>query len=85
MNGSSPMRCSRERAPYKDVEPFVAALLREFPATRLVWGSDWPFLRGDQRLDYGPMLAWLARAVPNAGDRRAILATTPARWFRFAR
>jgi predicted TIM-barrel fold metal-dependent hydrolase len=81
---SGPMRCSRETAPYRDLDPFLAVLLREFSASRLVWGSDWPFLRSDRRLDYGPMLAWLARAVPRASDRRAILATTPGRWFGFA-
>lgn len=81
---SGPMRCSRRTAPYPDLDPFVAALLREFSSTRLVWGSDWPFLRTGRRFDYGPMLAWLARAVPRASDRRAILATTPARWFGFA-
>jgi predicted TIM-barrel fold metal-dependent hydrolase len=81
---SGPMRCSRKAAPYRDLDPFHAALLREFTARRLVWGSDWPFLRTDRRFDYGPMLAWLGRAIPRASDRRAILATTPARWFGFA-
>jgi predicted TIM-barrel fold metal-dependent hydrolase len=81
---SGPMRCSRKAAPYRDLDPFHTALLREFTARRLVWGSDWPFLRTDRRFDYGPMLAWLGRAVPRASDRRAILATTPARWFGFA-
>ena len=81
---SGPMRCSHEAAPYRDLDPFQAALLREFTARRLVWGSDWPFLRTDRRVDYGPMLAWLGRAVPRATDRRAILAATPALWFGFA-
>ena len=80
---SGPMRCSRGSAPYRDLDPFVAALLREFSPKRLVWGSDWPFLRTERRLDYAPILAWLTRVVPRAADRRAILATTPARWFGF--
>jgi predicted TIM-barrel fold metal-dependent hydrolase len=80
---SGPMRCSRKVAPYRDLDPFVKALLRELSPKRLVWGSDWPFLRSERRLDYAPMLAWLARVVPRAADRRAILATTPARWFGF--
>jgi predicted TIM-barrel fold metal-dependent hydrolase len=82
---SGPMRCSLKSAPYRDLDPFRAALLREFSAKRLVWGSDWPFLRTDRRFDYGPMLAWLAHALPRASDRRAILSTTPARWFGFAK
>lgn len=80
---SGPMRCSADSAPYRDLDPFVAALLRAFSAKRLVWGSDWPFLRTPRRFDYAPMLAWIHRVVPRASDRRAILATTAATWFGF--
>jgi predicted TIM-barrel fold metal-dependent hydrolase len=81
---SGPMRYSRREPPYGDVDPFVAAIVREFTPRNLVWGSDWPFLRVDRRFDYAPMLALLGRAVASASDRRAILSTTPARWFGFA-
>jgi predicted TIM-barrel fold metal-dependent hydrolase len=77
------MRCSALPPPYTDVDPFVAALLREFGAHALVWGSDWPFLRSPRRVDYAPTLALLARQVPRASDRRAILVTTPVRLFGF--
>jgi len=80
---SGPMRCSREAPPYRDLDLFCAALLREYSARQLLWGSDWPFLRSDRRFDYGPLLAWLARVVPCESDRRTLLATTPARWFGF--
>jgi len=82
---SGPMRCSAAPAPYRDLDPFVAALLQAFSPKRLVWGSDWPFLRTERRLDYAPMLAWLHRVVARASDRRAILATTPSSWFGFGR
>jgi len=77
------MRCSAIPPPHTDVDPFVAALLREFGACALVWGSDWPFLRSPRRVDYAPTLALLARHVPSASERRAILVTTPARLFGF--
>ena len=80
---SGPMRCSAVPAPYRDLDPFVAALLRAFSPKLLVWGSDWPFLRTERRLDYAPMLAWFQRVVTRASDRRAILATTAATWFGF--
>jgi len=76
-------RCSNLPAPHADLDPFVAALMRAFTPRALVWGSDWPFLRSASRIDYAPNLALLARQVPRATDRRAVLATTPARWFGF--
>jgi predicted TIM-barrel fold metal-dependent hydrolase len=44
---------------------------------RYVWGSDWPFLRAPERMDYGPLLALLERHVPDPADRRRILVDTP--------
>jgi predicted TIM-barrel fold metal-dependent hydrolase len=78
---SGPMRYAQRPPPYRDVARFVHAIVREFTPQRLVWGSDWPFLRTDRRCDYGPLLAVLARAVPDPSGRRAVLASTPARWF----
>ncbi len=77
------MRFSAGPPPHGDADPFVASLLRAFSVRALVWGSDWPFLRSPRRVDYAPTLALLARHVPHAADRRAILATTPAHWFGF--
>ena len=37
-----------------------------------------------ERVDYGPLLALLARQVPNENDRRAILWDTPRREYGFA-
>jgi predicted TIM-barrel fold metal-dependent hydrolase len=49
-----------------------------------VWGSDWPFLRMPERIDYGPLLALLAeRQVPDDAARRRILWDTPCREFGF--
>jgi predicted TIM-barrel fold metal-dependent hydrolase len=70
-------------APYAAAEPYVAAVIAAFSVDRCVWGSDWPFLRPPSRLDYGPLMAMLARWLPDAGDRRRVLWDTPARLFGF--
>lgn len=77
-------RFSRSPPPYGDTLPFAAAILREFTPERLVWGSDWPFLRSTRRIDYAPTLAFLTDIVPSEADRQQILTTTPARWFGFS-
>lgn len=80
---SGAMRASKRSAPHADLDRFIAALAREFGPDRLVWGSDWPFLRSPWRVDYGPQIAQLVRWFPRAPDRRRILVSTPARWFGF--
>ena len=81
---SGPFRYSHAAPPHADAEPFVAALLDAFTIERCVWGSDWPFLRLGRRMDYGPVLAYLERWIPDARDRRQVLWGTPARLFGFA-
>jgi len=82
---SGPFRSSREGYPYHDVDPFIAAALEAFTLDRCVWGSDWPFVRTEERIDYGPPLACLDRWLPDAADRRRVLWETPARLFGFVR
>jgi predicted TIM-barrel fold metal-dependent hydrolase len=48
-----------------------------------VWGSDWPFLRAPERLDYGPLLTLFEQIVPDAETRHQIQWETPRRLFRF--
>ncbi len=69
--------------PYPKADHFVAALLAAFGPERCVWASDWPFLRMPHRTDYGPVLALLARWLPDAGSRRRVLVNTPRQWFGF--
>jgi len=80
---SGAMRFSRRPPPYADVNRFVARLLAEGGPGRVVWGSDWPFLRTERRVDYGPMLAQLAAWVPDARQRRCILVDASAELFGF--
>jgi predicted TIM-barrel fold metal-dependent hydrolase len=73
-------RVSRAPYPHHDLLP-TSALVAEFGPDRCVWGSDWPFLRMPERVDYAPMLSLLAEQVPAADDRRRILWDTPVREF----
>lgn len=80
---SSLVKCSTLSFPYPDAWPYVEALLQAYTAQQLVWGSDWPFLRAPERIDYGPLLALFAQLVPDAAYRQAILSDTPQRLFGF--
>jgi predicted TIM-barrel fold metal-dependent hydrolase len=80
---SGPFRSSVAGYPYRDVDPFIAAAIAAFTLDNCVWGSDWPFVRMDERMDYGPGLACLQRWLPDAGDRQKVLWETPARLFGF--
>ncbi len=74
---------SGQSYPYDDSAPAVAALLDAFTPDRCVWGSDWPFLRAPDRIDYGPLLDRMDTLVPDATMRRAVLWDTPRRLFGF--
>src|SRR5205807_1809188 len=47
---SGPFRSSLLGYPYTDVDRFVAAAAEAFTLDRCVWGSDWPFVRMDERV-----------------------------------
>ena len=72
-----------EPYPHRDLVPYLRALVGEFGPDRCVWGSDWPFLRMPERVDYGPLLSLLAEQVPDDEERRRILWDTPVREFGF--
>jgi predicted TIM-barrel fold metal-dependent hydrolase len=74
---------SRERYPYGDARPFIHALLDAFTPDACVWGSDWPFLRAAERIDYGPLLLLADAILPDGSDRRKVLWETPRRQFGF--
>jgi len=80
---SGPFHCSSQGLPYFDVDPFIAAAIDAFTLENCVWGSDWPFVRVNERVDYGPGLACLTRWLPDRNDRHQILWENPARLFGF--
>jgi predicted TIM-barrel fold metal-dependent hydrolase len=82
---SSIFRYSREGFPYRDIDPYVAALIDAFTIDRCVWGSDWPFLRARHRVDHACLLQALCRWVPDEADRRKVLSDNPGRIFGFSK
>jgi predicted TIM-barrel fold metal-dependent hydrolase len=77
------VKCSKMSYPWADSWPYVAALLEAFTHDRCMWGSDWPFLRAPERIDYGLTLSLLERLLPEPVARRAVLWDTPVRLFGF--
>jgi predicted TIM-barrel fold metal-dependent hydrolase len=75
---------SRERYPYRDIHPFILALLEGFTPDACVWGSDWPFLRATERIDYGPLLLLIETLVSDEAGRK-ILWDAPRNLFGFKR
>lgn len=74
---------SGERFPYRDACRFVDALIDAFTPDRCVWGSDWPFLRAAERIDYGPLLSLVETMLPDPAVRQKVLWDTPRRLFGF--
>jgi len=74
---------SNERHPYGDTHDYIHALLDAFTPGRCVWGSDWPFLRATERIDYGPLVSLAETLLPDAATRDAVFWHTPCRLFGF--
>jgi predicted TIM-barrel fold metal-dependent hydrolase len=74
---------SRQPHPHGDAWPYVRALVDAFTLDRCVWGSDWPFLKATERIDYGPLLKLAATLFPHPADRRKLFWDTPRRLFGF--
>lgn len=78
------VKCSASgQFPYRDAWPYVSALVDAFGPDHLLWGSDWPYLRAPQRIDYGPGLALIEQLVPDPAVRHAMLWDNPVRLFGF--
>lgn len=61
----------------------AAALLGEFGAERLLWGSDWPHTRFEQPGAATTARQALDRWIPSAAERHAVLVDTPCVLFGF--
>ena len=70
--------------PHADTWPYIHALAEAFTLDACVWGSNWPFLRAPERVDYGPLLKQAATLFPNPADRRKLFWDTPRRVFGFS-
>jgi 2-pyrone-4,6-dicarboxylate lactonase len=75
-------RVSKLRPNYEDARPFHDALI-EANSDRLLWGSDWPFVRmGDTAPNVGHLLDLFHAWVPDVGLRGKILVENPAALYR---
>ena len=74
---------SLQRHPHADTWPFVAALLDAFTPDRCMWGSDWPFLRAAERIDYGPLIGLAEHLLPDDARQR-VFWDTPRALFGFS-
>ncbi len=61
----------------------AAALLGEFGADRLIWGSDWPHTCFEQPDAPGTARRALDCWIPSDADRRTVLIDTPRQLFRY--
>jgi predicted TIM-barrel fold metal-dependent hydrolase len=77
------VKFSHEPYPHRDAWPFVGALMDAFGPDACLWGSDWPFLRARQRVDYGPLLRLVEHLIPDRHDRLRVLWETPQALFGF--
>ena len=76
-------RVSKQAPACLDLKPFHDALVAANPQ-RLLWGSDWPFVRmGEQSPDAGQLLDLFHDWVPDAATRHAILVDNPAALYGF--
>ncbi|WP_127904162.1 amidohydrolase family protein [Solirhodobacter olei] len=68
---------SRQRFPFEDCWPYVEALKQTFTPGRLVWSSDWPYLRAPDRQDVGPLLRLAESFFPETEARGRVFWHTP--------
>lgn len=80
---SGAFRFAKDGFPYRQAEPYAAALIEAFTVERCVWGSDWPFLHAPHRVDHATLLAALVRWLPSPVERRKVLGDNPTRLFGF--
>jgi predicted TIM-barrel fold metal-dependent hydrolase len=78
------LKFARSAYPFDDCWPYVRALVDAFTLDHCVWSSDWPYLRAQERQDYGPLVQLAGQLFPNASDRSRLFWDTPNRLFKFA-
>ncbi|MBN8939857.1 MAG: amidohydrolase family protein [Rhizobiales bacterium] len=75
-------RVSKAAPGHADARPFHEAYLAAAP-DRLLWGSDWPYVRMAPAPDAGRMLDLFFEWTPDEAARRRILVDNPARLYGF--
>ena len=75
-------RVGSARENYEDARPFHDAYIDAIP-DRLLWGSDWPYIRKDPAPDAGKMLDIFCDWARDDSHISAILAQNPERLYNF--
>lgn len=75
-------RVSKQAPGYEDARPLHDALVAAVPS-RMLWGSDWPYVRMTPAPDAANMLGRFLDWVPDAATRHAILVDNPAALYGF--
>lgn len=70
---------SQNAFPYADTQPYVDAIVKNFGENRIIWGSDWPFLKAQHRMDYGTLLALAEKQFPDKALRAKLFWENAAR------
>ena len=79
-----PHRASGAYPDYADIAAFHAALVEVRPE-RMLWGTDWPFVRmGEKTPEAGHLLGLFEAWTPDAADRQRILVDNPAALYGFS-
>lgn len=68
---------------FDESRAYVHSLLETFGAHACMWGSDWPFLRMQSRIDYGVLLKLAEQLLPDPAIRRQVMWETPRTLFGF--
>ena len=78
---SAPFRLADAGDGYAAIASHVELLLEAFAPEHRLWGSDWPFLAMPAGITYAASLAALARWLPDAAEREAVLVRNPGELF----
>ncbi|WP_193494617.1 amidohydrolase family protein [Nitrincola alkalisediminis] len=72
------------RSPVIDLKPYTHALLAYLGSDRLVWGSDWPWTRHEQKHTYAETLKWLSSWVADPAEAFRVLEESPKALYRLS-
>lgn len=80
---SGPMRMSNEEFPYRDVVPFVHALVTAAP-DQMLWATDWPHTTITKKMpNDGDLCDLLEQWIPDPAVRMKVLVDNPAKVYGF--
>ncbi|GGY04017.1 hydrolase [Litchfieldella qijiaojingensis] len=70
------------RSPVADLRPHVQALLNHLGSERLVWGSDWPWTRHENKHSYRQTYDWLRHWITDETELLTVIDSAPRQLFR---